>query len=900
MKTVTMLMCAGMMLLGLGAKAADPSYPSSVSRTSTELNTWTSNFEGVMTAAAKTGYPVLLIVVNGLANGEGCIHCKSLMKYTINTDLFRQTVKDTRFYMVFINCMEGGPGYRADGADFYEIYSNANYLPVCCIFNSEGRKVAYMTYSQSDRGWMDAAATTSTASYLRARLRALSKSTTTLTFSAASATMTAGGTYTGTVTRSGGAATSGKVTLSLSGDKSAQYTLAPTSLDFGTADGSKTFTVTGPATSTGIVSDSLTVTLAATGYENDIAYATKTLTLSVKDSKVGKTLAEFKAANASFASLAAKNGTWYAPKGNDSSLTTDSVAAGGKAVLAWTAPSGGELRVSGTASGSGTITVSSSAVKSEPYVLTSDVALIGVAKGDVVTFTCTPGAGETAETFTLNHPSFAAKTISLSPADGTVLMGPDIEADPSKATLSWTSGFDDYEILAGSSANISSMAVKATGKEASVNARDAGVLPAGKTGTFFWGVKAKKTSGISFGEVVVSATASIVVSDAPVFAASADAYTLYTKTAASLAVSATGAGTVTYSAKNLPSGLSLDKATGEITGTPNRLKSNVSVTITAKNDYGSATKTITITTKSFSAANLKAKYAGLVFDGSDNIVGTVAFSISSSAKGKVKFVLADGSKAAVKGHVEVVSDGFRFVPDAGSAFAFDRVGNLWVGEWGSRKVIAQTITATAANYYTCGLLNGDSPCGYLTATLKKNGKASVKGRVDGATKVSSSGQALVLTAAQIQANLPSWSNGKPAFFIPLAKKASSRVIAGGMMIDSANAVSARVLVNGSRRDGAGALFVKPLDLKRLGGTTLDFADGAVTVPVIGKTASKIAAGKNDYSATLKGNKKTGVFSGACKVGGVKRKFEGVFVMDGAGVIGCGVAITGAAQGVWIE
>ena len=117
--------------------------------TGTELNTWSRNISGVLSAAQATGYPIFLVMINDSSSGDGCSHCKYFVERTLNIPEFSAIVNDYKFYMVLLNIWGADtglsqPNYGGVSSSlfmqyFWKYASDGGY-PVVAVLNSDGTK----------------------------------------------------------------------------------------------------------------------------------------------------------------------------------------------------------------------------------------------------------------------------------------------------------------------------------------------------------------------------------------------------------------------------------------------------------------------------------------------------------------------------------------------------------------------------------------------------------------------------------------------------------------------------------------------------------------------------------------------------------------------------------------
>ena len=196
----------------------------------TEPNVWTKNMEGVLAAAKETGYPILLVMINDSATGEGCSHCWNFVQSTLNNPEFDRIVKTYPFYMVLINFWPGAPGWVSEDyfLNYFFKYASRETFPLVATLKSNG-SIDYNAWSQPN--------TEARLFYkkIEERLSAMVKKSTVLNLSATLDEVSSDSCWTGTVTRTGSSGSTGSVTISLSGANAANYTVSPASISWGSA-----------------------------------------------------------------------------------------------------------------------------------------------------------------------------------------------------------------------------------------------------------------------------------------------------------------------------------------------------------------------------------------------------------------------------------------------------------------------------------------------------------------------------------------------------------------------------------------------------------------------------------------------------------------------------------------
>ncbi|MEN3941501.1 immunoglobulin domain-containing protein [Prosthecobacter sp. SYSU 5D2] len=118
-----------------------------------------------------------------------------------------------------------------------------------------------------------------------------------------------------------------------------------------------------------------------------------------------------------------------------------------------------------------------------------------------------------------------------------------------------------------------------------------------------------------------------------------------------------GLAPATFSAKNLPSGMKINSKTGEIYGRPTK-PVNATITVTAKNSFGSSVTTLNLVVHEF-PANLAGSYAGLLgrHDGMNQQMGG-RLDLKVTSLGTFSGSLMMGTrKVPVKGGLNITADG---------------------------------------------------------------------------------------------------------------------------------------------------------------------------------------------------------------------------------------------------
>ena len=122
-KTVAGFLAIGVSLCALAYRTTN---------TSTEPNVWTRNYSGVLGAAAKTGYPVLIIIVNSAT----CGHCHVMNQLTLNSPGFAQMEQELTFYKLMMDAPNGGE-FQTVVNRYYRYFNNGMY-PIIGVLRKDG------------------------------------------------------------------------------------------------------------------------------------------------------------------------------------------------------------------------------------------------------------------------------------------------------------------------------------------------------------------------------------------------------------------------------------------------------------------------------------------------------------------------------------------------------------------------------------------------------------------------------------------------------------------------------------------------------------------------------------------------------------------------------------------
>lgn len=510
-------------------------------------------------------------------------------------------------------------------------------------------------------------------------------------------------------------------------------------------------------------------------------------------------------------------------------------------------------------------TVELSVENDSPFVLSHDYLCetgvsVGVNKGDWLKVKAT-GAG-LARVKSMAFAEFGTPSI-VSPKNGASMAKDAVKANKALVNLAWSEvgGATGYELTVGDTTVTLPAAVTST------NGVDIGAVSTDGTTdvSYTWTVKAICDPGFNAGHALTnSVSGSFTLTVYPLFNLPLTAATVYLKSGTTISVAASGAPGITYSARGLPAGLSLNATTGVISGTPKKA-GTYKVTVTAKSSNGhTSTKTVTLTVAKFPKDKLKGKFYGYSANGSG--FATAGYEASISASGKVSC-----KKTTASGKTKVVGSLTTDYSTGALRHLLSMDGRTWVLSGntftsGKSVLCKQAVNAGLNGYSNVAVTDASGNArGYLSVKVTSGKKAKVAGYVDG-KKINKSVYLAV-----------SGGTGK-AFF-------GASGVYGLVVVTGAGATSATQVMGGSYT-AQGCKFASSCAASAFAGTRLSV--GGQTLPVI-VNKEKISVDKaNAYAAKLSWKKKTGVFKG--KFNG--QKYEGAFVKIGGAWVGFGSTVGG--------
>ena len=878
MKSIIKSLVAMVALATVGVSAA---VLPQVSTTDTVPNKWTSNMSGVLNAAKTTNLPILLVMINDSSSGVGCQHCMQFVNNTLHSENFANIVKRYQFYMVLLNNWSSPrePNYGGVSDSYFDTYffqyqAGDSGFPQVVVIKPNGQR--YTGWSYETRPYT----TSSSLLYqpLEAAIADLSPKETVFSLSAKDGnTVTVqapnAGVWTGVVTRSGESRRTGSVAISLEGDNRALYELNTSSFSWDSSDGSKTFTVTGPKTFGGdVVADNLTVKITASGFSgSDISYENSSQTVVFKDSRVKQTLSEFSAAHTGLDKLSASGGAWFVPSQDDGNVL-ETIAAP-DSTLVFTASVGGILKATvGTTRGS----VSCTPSKGEKVELYADESVqFGVAAGDKITFKASASAGSTDPMVVgFKEFSFMPLTVTLlKPAPNAQIVYSAMMKDKSLVDLSWKASFGNSTFALTCDGVTTNMGTATSG-----NALDMGlVADSSKAKMYTWSVRASYTAANLRGTAIGTASAKFTVGALPAYDSAPLTLVAYKSlgSAIDMSLNAPDVGEVAYSASGLPSGMTIDSKTGVITGSSKRLK-NYTVTVTAKNDYGSSSKQFTLQVQKLPKSYTSPRYFLGYFNGKDEIVAAGQLRVASSGNWTASIVQG-GVTAKKKGKVTSLGNGISLTGSTGFNVTFDTASKMWLGTASGYRVYGKSIDKAGKkwkgvwNFGTASSSN-EHLGGWGTAKMANSGKATFKGQLSTGEKISGGSPTAVFPEAFVEAHLPRWAGHGDVRFAHASPRAGLNVgcalfadgVTGGHVTSGSQVFD---IVEGSRwaRSSLAGLNGKNL---------VSFGGGDVEIPVV-VDGKKISFGSNKNKATISYTASSGQVKISYQVGGKTYNAKGI-------------------------
>lgn len=361
----------------------------------------------------------------------------------------------------------------------------------------------------------------------------------------------------------------------------------------------------------------------------------------------------------------------------------------------------------------------------------------------------------------------------------------------------------------------------------------------------------------------------------------------YVKVNAAYDFSASCAMPITYSATGLPKGLSIDQATGIVTGTVKK-EGTYHCQVIAATEYGQQVASFDLTFAKL-GASVKGKYSGILFDAGERVVGSATYAISGASVNVQ--VVQGGRKTKVKCGISSTIDGHLYLVDAkGGVFcetSSDVPAGVMCGNWNGLKVVAVKNGAACpcAGSYNAALrdVNG-ALAGYVSAKIGNNGKISVKAKAGASRQISANGPFVMIPQSVIAAKLPTWDSSSDAGFFMVEKGSDAfggEVLAGGLVFGDAR-------VSGAQYAMRGAPWPAGADLSAWAGCSVRMA-GLVSPALTLERGSKLTLDPGTAKWKFSVTGKTGLFKGSCVADGVSYKFTGALVLEGGSAFGVGTA-----------
>lgn len=743
-------------------------------------------------------------------------------------------------------------------------------------------------------------------------------------FASATAAVSEGQAYTGSVARTAGTVGATTGTLSI---VEAGYTLdvGPVVWTNGEA-GPKAFVVSGIAQTPGYDPRAIHVTVEVTGSAQP---GLTNLTVSVRDSLVTQTFEEYLAAHtgdAAYAPLTQAQGVWFY-NGGDGALRSEPLGGGATAALSWTAPGAGRLTFKARYDAPTTVAPVSYEFQFTAGGETNDIGPVEA------TYSVLVNAGEVVRWIAESdltgfyglvkdlvwEPLSPVSGAGYSPSNAQKFQVDAVRADAGLVDLLWqgpgTNPADtQYRIYAGPSAGALALVDTVASPTGGVNAVDLGIVTTAEAqGWVYWRVDTVLTGATAR---VVSRTGPVwnfAVIDLPEFVAptpSAGAtVNAFLDAGAWIQIRAESATTVTYSAAGLPAGLSINAGSGLITGEP-LLAGSYPVAVTARNSEGPVTVVFIIRVQALPSQSAVGIFNGFFHQGAERAVRGTLDLTTTSGGGLTARAVMNGITYTLRGVWMTGTPDGTFMAQlqhrvAGALTIQVDARGIMTGSFNGSSLLGRRLelarSAEFIGYYTSvldvqeatpyspSINNIPQGSGYVTFTV--NGRSAVKysGMLADGTTISGSSELAVYTGAELASlGYTGVVAGRTYACFPVYKALYMRrgLVAGQVWIDGSNvAVPAdnRVFITGSSwiypgrspaltGDGfaasfddvafteIGAYYMRPTNL------ALSFAGGQFqvapgAVAVMASGTSIALPAGNALRASLRASSSTGLFSG---------------------------------------
>ncbi len=749
-------------------------------------------------------------------------------------------------------------------------------------------------------------------------------------FTSDSGSVNEGAVYTGLVARTGGAVGSATVTLS-----SVDYHVDPATLSWADNESQeKQFTVSGIPLNASYDPRAFAVTMVLSAGEVELGLAEQSV--AVRDQLVSATFEEYVADRPVYEALTQEDELWFYNETQDA-LRTEPLSDGESAVLAWTAPEAGRLTFTLTQSGlsdaplginyenSGTVVVE---IGEQHYPLLTliETHTVGVQAGEVVRWRATGQSGQ----YVVYLKTLGWEALTPVVAEGTFPVTEQkyqidaVRVDTNLVDLIWQVDAENpsntvYRLYSGSTAQT---LVDQGAVVSGVNAVGQGLVNLTEAqGWIYWRVDCEVPT--DYGTAMVQGPVwRFAVVDLPIFSEEAPqagaTLNAFQRANALIGAAADSTTPVTYSATGLPRGLTIDPATGVISGEA-RETGVFLVTVTASNSEGSTQLQFNVRTQDLPDSVSRVEFDGVLFasealggdsDESPPVVGTVNFNASSSGRLSATIETA-GERYRIRGTWDSGSPDGTF-----RATLTTRTGETlqvsvtsegeFEGSFDGQPVIASSVSSTEAapyvGYYTVALHadvldvgsetinNAPAGYGYLTFTVSSRGQIRYGGVIADGERISGSTALMTFTGVEMQQM--GYSVDTDALFacFPVYEAAyrNRGTIAALVWIEARSLLSFsdnRIWLDNSMwyypgkstslTDDAflakftgpaeivGGFFTKRQDLQLLFENAFFFTEDA-SLPVVVSQSSLTFDRRNELDGRLRGSSSTGLFSGTFK------------------------------------